>query len=302
MKSRNRDVASAGHHRERLKSSPRPARGKFPSGDVPPRGRPSVLPGAQGGASGWGLSEGSKVPPEPRAPSAPTPGFFPARSVPLVSPSTPLRSSHALLARRNPRSPQSPLGAPEPGAPSRSPPPGAGPAGGTARPFLAPPAGEGVRRGPRAPRAGKIVFLPRRRPRTSPRAAGRWFLPPPGGGGAGPSPGARAPPRRPPRARGRGGGGSPREVAAERRARGPACAPANPRCAGEGASRPAGEELRRGVCLRAGAEVCGPGPRRRRPGRAGPGRSLRCLGRARSPPALSEGGGGEEERICGMCW
>ena len=58
VKSRNRDVASAGHHRERLKSSPRPARGKFPSGDVPPRGRPSVLPGAQGGASGWGLRVG----------------------------------------------------------------------------------------------------------------------------------------------------------------------------------------------------------------------------------------------------
>ena len=306
MKSRNRDVASAGHHRERLKSSPRPARGKFPSGDVPPRGRPSVLPGAQGGASGWGLRVGPlgglRGPARAQSPLGSHPRVFSGSiCAARFSFDTAPKFSCAPRSEKSEVPPEPPRG-PRAGGPEPFPPPGAGPAGGTARPFLAPPAGEGVRRGPRAPRAGKIVFLPRRRPRTSPRAAGRWFLPPPGGGGAGPSPGARAPPRRPPRARGRGGGGSPREVAAGRRARGPACAPANPRCAGEGASRPAGEELRRGVCLRAGAEMCGPGPRRRRPGRAGPGRSLRCLGRARSPPALSEGGGGEEERICGMCW
>ena len=107
VKCRNRDVTKVGHYRKMLKSSPRPARGIFPYGGGGPRaGTPCQGGASVPGRSGWGLSEGSEVP--PRAPSGP---------------------------------------------PSRSPPRGRGPAGGTARPFLAPPAGEGVRRGPRAPRA-----------------------------------------------------------------------------------------------------------------------------------------------------
>ena len=208
-----------------------------------------------------------KSSPRPARGIFPYGGGGPRAGTPCQGGASVLPGAQGGASRKAPRSrPEPPRG------PRAVPPPrGRGPAGGTARPFPPPSPPRTGGGSPRAEGAScEIDSFSPAPPSDEPAGGREMVLPPPGGGGARPSPGARAPPRRPPRARGRGGGGSPREVAAERRARGPACAPANPRCAGEGASRPAGEELRREVCLRAGAEVCGPGPRRRRPGRAGP--------------------------------
>ena len=178
MKSRNRDVASAGHHRERLKSSPRPARGKFPSGDVPPRGRPSVLPGAQGGASGWGLSEGPRRAPRsrqsPEPPRLPPPGFFRldlCRSFLLRHRSEVLMRSSLGEIRGPPRAPSGP---PSRG-PRAVPPPRGGTGGGNGSPVPCTP-----RRGGGSPRAegascGKDSFSPPAPPSDEP-AGGREMV------------------------------------------------------------------------------------------------------------------------------
>ena len=179
MKSRNRDVASAGHHRERLKSSPRPARGKFPSGDVPPRGRPSVLPGAQGGASGWGLRVGPlgglRGPARAQSPLGSPPRVFSGSiCAARFSFDTAPKFSCAPRSEKSEVPPEPPRG-PRAGGPEPFPPPRGGTGGGNGSPVPCTP-----RRGGGSPRAegascGKDSFSPPAPPSDEP-AGGREML------------------------------------------------------------------------------------------------------------------------------